>query len=65
MLTGGRTAGRTDDGRNVITIAHPEQSSSELKKVVSFLYFFYSFDEVYKNNIADKSQVRYLKYILG
>ena len=28
----GRTHGRTDDGRKVITIAHPEQSSGELKK---------------------------------
>ena len=28
----GRTDGRTDDGRKVITIAHPEQSSGELKK---------------------------------
>ena len=27
----GRTDGRTDDGRKVITIAHPEQSSGELK----------------------------------
>ena len=27
----GRTHGRTDDGRKVITIAHPEQSSGELK----------------------------------
>ena len=26
-----RTDGRTDDGRKVITIAHPEQSSGELK----------------------------------
>ena len=25
------TDGRTDDGRKVITIAHPEQSSGELK----------------------------------
>ena len=32
MLTDGRTDGRTDDGRKVITIAHPEQSSGELKK---------------------------------
>ena len=31
MLTDGRTHGRTDDGRKVITIAHPEQSSGELK----------------------------------
>ena len=35
MLTDGRTdawtGGRTDDGRKVITIAHPEQSSGELK----------------------------------
>ena len=29
--TDGRTHGRTDDGRKVITIAHPEQSSGELK----------------------------------
>ena len=27
----GRTDGRTDDGRKVITIAHPEHSSGELK----------------------------------
>ena len=27
----GRTHGRTDDGRKVITIAHPEQRSGELK----------------------------------
>ena len=32
MLTDGRTAGRMDNGRKVITIAHPEQSSGELKK---------------------------------
>ena len=36
MLTGrrtdARTDGRTDDGRKVITIAHPEQSSGELKQ---------------------------------
>ena len=32
MLTDGRTDRRTDDGRKVITIAHPEQSSGELKK---------------------------------
>ena len=32
MLTDGRTDGRTDDGRKVITIAHPEQSSGELIK---------------------------------
>ena len=35
MLTNGRTDtrtdGQTDDGRKVITIAHPEQSSGELK----------------------------------
>ena len=29
--TDGRTHGRTDDGQKVITIAHPEQSSGELK----------------------------------
>ena len=35
----GRTHGRTDDGRKVITIAHPEQSSGELirKSALSFL----------------------------
>ena len=31
MLTDGCTDGRMDDGRKVITIAHPEQSSGELK----------------------------------
>ena len=31
MLKDGRTDGRTDNGRKVITIAHPEQSSGELK----------------------------------
>ena len=30
--THGGTDARTDDGRKVITIAHPEQSSGELKK---------------------------------
>ena len=30
-LMHGRTDGRTDNGRKVITIAHPEQSSGELK----------------------------------
>ena len=30
--THGRMDGRTDDGRKVITIAHPEHSSGELKK---------------------------------
>ena len=31
MLMDGRTDGQTHDGRKVITIAHPEQSSGELK----------------------------------
>ena len=31
MLTDGRTDGRMVGGRKVITIAHPEQSSGELK----------------------------------
>ena len=31
MLTNGRTHGRTDDGQKVITIAHPEHISGELK----------------------------------
>ena len=30
-LTHGRTDARTEDGRKVITIAHPEHSSGELK----------------------------------
>ena len=34
MLTDGRTHGLADDGRKVITIAHPEQSSGELKAKV-------------------------------
>ena len=34
--TDGRTHGRTDDGRKVITIAHPEQSSGELKMWQAF-----------------------------
>ena len=44
MLTDGRTDGRTDartdgrtDGRKVITIAHPEQSSGELKNMTSIV----------------------------
>ena len=32
----GRTHARTDDGRKVITIAHPEQSSGELKMYLKF-----------------------------
>ena len=32
MLTDGRTDERTDDGRKVITIAHPQQISGELIK---------------------------------
>ena len=36
MLTDGRTHGRMDDGRKVITIAQPEHSSGELKKVQIF-----------------------------
>ena len=33
MLTDGRTDAWTNDGQKVITIAHPEQSSGELKKI--------------------------------
>ena len=33
MLMDRRTDGRTDDGQKVITIAHPEHSSGELKTV--------------------------------
>ena len=40
MLTDGRTDGWTDDGRKVITIAHPEQSSGELKIIFFFFFFF-------------------------
>ena len=55
MLTDGRTDGRTDDGRKVITIAHPEQSSGELTKTIklkknlislvvySYFYVFFFF----------------------
>ena len=32
MLTEGQMHGRTDDGRKVNTIAHPEHSSGELKR---------------------------------
>ena len=39
MLTDGRTDARTDDRRKVITIAHPEQSSGELKKHNSYQIF--------------------------
>ena len=35
MLTDRRTDGRTDDGRKVITIAHPEHSSGELTRPVA------------------------------
>ena len=34
----GRTDARTDDRRKVITIAHPEQSSGELKTVWAAMY---------------------------
>ena len=33
MLTDGCTDGRMHDGQKVITIAHPEQSSGELKRL--------------------------------
>ena len=33
MLTGQQMDARMDEGRKVITIAHPEQSSGELKMV--------------------------------
>ena len=39
MLTDGRTDGRTDDGRKVNTIAHPEQTSGELKIFIDFILF--------------------------
>ena len=47
MLTDGRTDGwtdgRTDDGRKVITIAHPEQSSGELKMpTIAGIFIFIS-----------------------
>ena len=45
MLTDGRTDvrtdGRTDDGRKVITIAHPEQSSGELKITIAVNKCYY------------------------
>ena len=40
MLTDGRMDGRTDNGRKVITIAHPEQSSGELKNASLGCKFF-------------------------
>ena len=40
MLMDGCTDGRTDDGRKVITIVHPEQSSGELKNRMSSATFF-------------------------
>ena len=40
MLTDGRTDGRTDDGRKVITIAHLEQSSGELNMFTPVNPFF-------------------------
>ena len=33
VVVNGRTIRRTDDGQKVITIAHPEHSSGELKRV--------------------------------
>ena len=36
MLTDGRTHACTDDGRKVITMAHPEHSSGELKKGIDY-----------------------------
>ena len=35
------TDGRTDDGRKVITIAHPEQSSGELKLTINGQFYPY------------------------
>ena len=54
MLTDGRTDGptdaqthgRTDDGRKVITIAHLEQSSGELKRAITQPNFFRIYSEV-------------------
>ena len=40
MLTDGRTDGRTDDGRKVITLAHLEQSSGELNMFTPVNPFF-------------------------
>ena len=37
MLTDGRTDARTEDGRKVMTIAHPEHSSGELINTVCSL----------------------------
>ena len=37
MLKDGRTHGRKDDGQKVITIAHPEHSSGELKDKIKKL----------------------------
>ena len=43
------TDGRTDNGRKVITIAHPEQSSGELKMTAK--YKFYSSEPLRRQQI--------------
>ena len=48
----GRTHGRMHDGRKVITIAHPEHSSSELKNtklLFGLLLFFIVFPKTQQN----------------
>ena len=39
------------------------ESSKQILLLVKNLAFL--FEEIYRNNIADKSQIRYLKYVLG
>ena len=53
MLTDGRTDGHTD-GRKVITIAHPEHSSGELKNK-GHLFF-------HKESIYEISRNQYMKF---
>ena len=59
--TDGRTHGRTDDGRKVITIAHPEQSSGELKNGKrKFLSW-----RIFRESVSRSGQGRHTHFILG
>ena len=49
-------------------LSYTDQKYGEfLKQIVPLVKkdSLFSFENIYKNNIADKSQMRYLKYILG
>ena len=47
--TAGRTHGRTNDRRKVITIAHPEQSSGELKMSRVYISIWFSIQDIILN----------------